>query len=684
MWWLEPSIDVVLQTNATEADVGTVLIGLGDAATGDAMAGVVLNNKGMRSPSGQVWRSVSEYVLNASEATLRQWRSRLPHGSASIARIVLEDLSLDSCFALLLLHQRLSGDQALTADDPLWVAYVTDWEAGRYSDTELRRSVALLVTMLGHSYLASGDTPTARAAACRHGLPACLTLLHALARSAPNPQQAFAPSHLPEYQRALSQFDFEQQLYRLALSYGRQCQLLIPLRASNRKVLVDALILEEVEASGILKVLARTDLAHSYSGRGFAVLAIYRPSQSGSGNEMTISIDPTTGLTLEALWHELERRENLAWSGQRPRDQPRRIESYRLAQTDALAPTAPNEPWWDDGADYTLLGAPKQLTIAGQVTAGTRLRWREDVLSALWSQYQPIPGEAICAPLIAIADRQLAMVRWASSPNIAIAESPTFQAWLAALSMGVRIDSPLDLPVLESFEVDRLNGGLVVVHAQGLTVFDDWRSTTIDGDVVHTMANEVARASQQMRDFLSTKPGPIALALERQKQILDERSTVRWQTLKTWQQELLGRKVQMLEVLTLALGKSEPHELAQLRRKLARTWGLAEERDRMFTALEQIDRATSEAFEHLKLRRTALGNQLLAGAAGVYLFGEFWDKAPQAMRDMVAAAVQLVGKPFGDFEQPVLLLIGKIVLMAGGFVLAVSIYRRWGTVLGKK
>ena len=79
--------------------------------------------------------------------------------------------------------------------------------------------------------------------------------------------------------------------------------------ARTCSLLVDALIFEDIELAGILKVLARCDRVNSRTQRGFALLALRRPAAAGTGNDMVISVDPRAGITLEPLWQALLERD---------------------------------------------------------------------------------------------------------------------------------------------------------------------------------------------------------------------------------------------------------------------------------------------------------------------------------------------------------------------------------------
>ncbi len=643
MWWTEQSFELVFDPGVSTAHAGCLLVGLGDPHQRDLhqreqhpheliaqTEGIALNHK----PLDDVqtlhrFSSVCEYVGSADDGLIDSWRMRLPDGPASLRRIVVEDLSLDTCLALLLFFDRTGHNRLVSTELEAWVRYVTDWEAGLYADSvEMRHSAAVQMTILGHSYLSPTPPRGVPDESLRTGLRACLSLLRAMIDSGMSPHAPVPRLNTAEHSRAMAQFEYEAQQYRLALAYGRSCQLLVPLADGGRRVLIDALILDEVEPSGILKLFARTDLERSWTRKGFALLAIHRPSQAGTGNDMTLSIDPATGLTLRDLWVELERRENLAWGEDRPRDWPRRIASYRRPDG-TVDPAAPNEPWWDDSGRYTLIGAPKRLLPhrqgptevepkAGQTRpmSGSRLQWRADVLSALWKLYGPVPAEAHVLESPAIGVKRLAMVRWESGPNLAVAESPSFHAWLASHSMARRVESPLDLPLPDEFELQRAAGGLAAIHREGVTLFDDWRQTAFDLKGLQNVAVEIGAASAQQRAFLDQKPNPLEAALAQQERLIrgEERFTLR--RLLLWKHQMSVHRHALLKILSLAIDKAEGREHASFRQGLIRHWGLSQQREHMLDMLHKLEELTQHVFADTGERQRRLMTALITGIGG--------------------------------------------------------------------
>ena len=100
-WWNR--VTFAFDPNIAQANAGEILVGLGRSQDAEQQ-GVILNSKYPDSP----FRSVSHYVLAADAATLARWQARLPNGLADVHRVVLEDLSLDTCFSLLVFMELLA------------------------------------------------------------------------------------------------------------------------------------------------------------------------------------------------------------------------------------------------------------------------------------------------------------------------------------------------------------------------------------------------------------------------------------------------------------------------------------------------------------------------------------------------------------------------------------------------
>ncbi|MBC7618379.1 MAG: hypothetical protein H7293_05205 [Candidatus Saccharibacteria bacterium] len=600
------------QYELTSEGKGTVVIGVGARKMQSTESGCILNCKGAGAAGNKdaevEFKSVSEYVAEGSDDTWALWHANLPQGLADIQRIVVEDLSLDTCFALVLFVARL-GEQALAPEKLAhWVRYVSAWESGRYSDTGTspRESVACVASLLGHSYLSGIDI--------KPGLISCCEFLWTLFASADHPQAvAFDHGDL-HYRRALGRYNYEEAQHRLAVQNSAQCQLLIPTQGGSERVLTDAIFLQESNPSAILKVLLRTDQKYSWTSRGFGFLGMYRPAEQGRGNDITLSVDPDTNLTLSALWIALEQLEDKRWGDSRPRNAPRDLDIYKN-----YAGLQANEPWYD-GRDMTLIAAPRHVLIDGNYTNGSKLSWTGDVLPLLWKLYSPIPEAATFKPSeTGASGKFFSLVKWDCGTSLEIAECPTFLAWLASLSMGKCVLSPLDLPRSETFEILRLAGGIAIVHRDGVTLFDSWDASLLDVQgLKHATWAQVDQRLADYKTFVGSKS--LEMVMNQQKKMLTDKK-FNTRTYREWSELVMAEKDKLLVSLPGNLNGNESYDQARLREAMERFWAVSDHRTKALEALERIERGTREAVAHLREKEGRLVNSIVAGV-GLGLFAK--------------------------------------------------------------
>ncbi|MDQ2694835.1 MAG: hypothetical protein M3Z21_05545 [Pseudomonadota bacterium] len=464
--------------------------------------GVCLNNKGVawRFGSDRQYASVTDLVLDPPHELSRSWEAiagDAPAPGALLRRfeLIVEDISPDSCFALLCwlaLRCGVDADELRQGRGRPWVEAVRRWKATGMTGDPFT-SWAALLSALGHSYIPPAGASRERgpgdlSPAWREALRFTVALL----RRNGDPDAVPPLPDLDGYARAAAFMNSEYQDYRESLVHALRLQLLVPLHGTNdaRRLPVDAYFAVETWPSGVKKIFIRTDREHAHLRQGFAVMGLYRPDEQGTGNDMTVSVNPQTGIYLKALWEELERLENERWQGARPQENPRPIASYP-------GTTGYTEPWWDDNGRYTLLGAPKRLPDG---RPGSCLNW-SDVVEAVWRCYHPLRDLTVrdaldndreCAleqcrreglPLSdgqAPVAKRLAAVRWIrdmARPQ-ALFLSPTARRYFAALIARDKSNAPVGvagLPEEADFDVVPLAGGFAVIHEKGVLLFDDWR-----------------------------------------------------------------------------------------------------------------------------------------------------------------------------------------------------------------
>ncbi len=488
------------------AAVGEVFVGLG--AWQDDHVGVCLNNKGAAARFG--WKrdpvTVATFVRDAHPDSVAHWRaafSGTTEENLDRAILIVEDASPDSVLTLVFWLARIAG--VPPAQLPLrWLTALTAWERDGIAPS-VTRSWTALMSALAHSHFGSAHDGAGIAEAWDDALRFTVTLL----REGADPD-AVDPEHAPAiladaaYGRAIAFALNERQDYLQSLSRAVRLELLVPMAgAPGRALLVDAYFATESNApSGVKKIFIRTDAENTTFGNGFALMGLYRPGLEGTGNDMTISVDPRSGIALKDLWQALDGEETRRWAGKRPNASPRRIASY--------APGAGfDQPWWDDHGRYTLIGAPKR--IGGENGPGSKLAWA-DVLEAVWRHYNQLrvvealdlnhegrlmPVEGSSALHVTRGDgeaavtRHLISVRWNrnDADGQTLQFTNTVRRHLAAMVVraGAGKSGPVplaDLAAPEDFDFVELAGGVVVVTREGALLFDDWRDRDLKADVL--------------------------------------------------------------------------------------------------------------------------------------------------------------------------------------------------------
>lgn len=583
---------------------GTIVVGLGDPASQDDKGACILNHKG----SSQQARSVTQFVAEADDAVVARWRACIE--AEGVRRVVIEDLSLDTCFGIRTFLHRIAGKTFEDARLDEWVQYVSNWEQGHYPDkgTPPKDSVACLASLLGHSYLAARDV--------KAGLIAVGDFLWALTMDFSNPRGVCFDEKSPYYRRAIARYDYEYGQLRTAVKYGTTFQVMLPVGEGQETMLTDAIALtESQDLSAILKVFLRNDNEFSWAKRGFGLIALHRPNEQGSGNDMTISLDPDINLSLDRLWQALEERENQRWEGKRPRGEGhgRRLQSY-LDQGGATEDW-PHQPWYDGrggGARWsTLLGAPKLVRVAGAEVPGSKLDWNADVLPVLWRTYSPIPEGIHVTETVEASGKRIATAVWNARARRDIIESPSFLGWLAACSMEIEIKGPLDIPRPKSYHVLDLPGGFAVVHHQGVTLFDEAASTPFNGQL---FADTVKRVSDSVAVYQQFMHGNwLQQALEEQTRLLTKDAKFSNKDSHSWQQQAAEAKSALLEAMTDRFSQVETFEQSELRVLLERIWGLSERRQELLEMVERFDQVVQQIFAQLREKRDRLFNSLLSG-----------------------------------------------------------------------
>jgi hypothetical protein len=388
--WLEGAV-IRFEVPAEEARPDTVYVGSEPPAMTAGLnrvaggAALVLTNKGVP------YRAVARFVAAAPD--LDAWRSAmrlLTDGERPFAgkTVVVEDASPDTCLALVTLARRLAG---LPIDEP-WLDFAERWEGGDTTSTGAPAgSWGALHNALVHGLI---DPATQdKADIVTPALVAGCRLAEGLMVAGVRPDAVPAAGTLAPPLSALvigarAALAVVRDVARTAVATSRVVQLDVPIAAlPRRRRTIDAVIVVDravVDAKSIL----RRDTT-SPSGEGFAFLALNRPSERGTGNDITFSVDPESGVWLRDLWIELERLEWERWtvSGEpRPETPPRPLASFEPRGDGPLLGRPCVQPWYDANGSYTLVAAPRDLPDG---RPGSKLTW-EDALGAVWRLYAPV------------------------------------------------------------------------------------------------------------------------------------------------------------------------------------------------------------------------------------------------------------------------------------------------------
>lgn len=612
----------------------------------DAHAGVCLNNKGARAgrePSH--FPSVSQLVICMDEAVMAAFAAKLadrrsPAQILLYATLIVGDISPDSCFALVAFLARLAGVPA-DAVPREWLDYVTRWERGDVMTTGGPfESWGALHSALGHSFfnLNEARSPTDAHSRetidrqARDGWRICLTyLVELLAASSIHPARLSRDLPIPEHQRALMLMRQEEQEYRRSIHFATRLQLLLPMRGPGvRHLLMDVYISTELVATGAKKVFLRHDTQHAELKQGFALVAMHRPALAGTGNDMAVSVEPSTGATLEELWRELERLEDDRWRGLRPRDRPRSgIAGYMDLSSGSPHPEAPNEPWYGNATrytaelssdeSYTLIAAPRR--IDGE-TLGSKLTF-DDVVEALWRLYQPArklklrTDIGLCslreclgelhpivfdAPAGSEDSKRLILACWPHLGPVAgddgvdpfLQFTSTIRRYLAACAARSAEQAEIrlrDLPEEADFDVLTLHGGMAVIHRRGVFLLDDWRGEPLRSE---ELKGEFQAALKRLGVLRQVRQEINVVMADISEKILEKRK----RNVVPLVEKLTELRTNIHQTLHATESTSDFHDVREFRRKLEARWGLAGELGEAFKVVKDMEdnlRAYSQA-----------------------------------------------------------------------------------------
>lgn len=631
----------------------------------------LLNNKGTGARFGRDYSSVTALVTHPPDELARAWASwaetvRTPDAVLAGLTLVVEDASPDSVFGVLLLLARLVG-VTLGELGAAWGDAVDDWERTGNAD-EPWTSWCALASALAHSHFPPEEEPT----------PEALTdaWADALGFAALCLQRSVLPHAVPTlsdaapWRRATAALRQEHATYLDWLSHAAMVQLSLPLTGTRgRRLLVDALLFVEDQPTGTAKVFYRNDRERSPLGQGFAMAVHHRPSCAGTGNDITITVDPRLGLDLRELWAELEMRESAAWrdSGEeRLAGAPRSLTGVDSRH---------DEPWYIT-PDGTLIGAPKRLSDG---RTGSKLGW-SDVRDAVWTACHPLWNVQVCSirgstpacvwelPRTTAADhdKTLLVAHW-PGPSDAAAVGGTRALSGAPITMRVlaalldRQGSPGldDLPGGGAWERLDLAGGFAIVTDGGLFLLDDWRERPLAVDGIRAAFEEAARLDRRLKTVETEAIRPLVAQV---RAILDAKR--RWPNLDDPVRRAALAASRLTEMRgSHALPPGEP-DARLVRDALDRRWSL----DRRLTAMEAEVKAIEAALRSLaELRLAGVGRFIALFAFPLVVADVFGSTLGKTLYPMMVE-----NPPPGD--PPAWVLLSSIT---GIWLLATAIIACW-------
>jgi len=322
-------VKIVFDANKKVANKGEILVGLGNTQISNE--GVVLQHK----TTPEHYDSLSRYVYTLP----------MDLDTKQLHTFYIEDLSVDTVISIWIFLLKIKK-LALAKNIVSWIDYASRWERGDTTTTgKPFESYGCLQNALV-SYLAKSKPDVQ--------LEESLSFLDYLVKH--NIDPAKIPKNLSDdfYQKAYKALEKEYGKYEFLVRKSEVAVLNIPQKDNSGVRKVSAIFIETDIVTSIHKVFLRNDVDNSPTKDGFALMAVYNEVAAGTGNDIVISVDPDKKIHLKDLWVALENEENKCWEGKRPMDSPRPLISYPDNN-------GPNEPWWDDMGNYTLIAAPKMI-----------------------------------------------------------------------------------------------------------------------------------------------------------------------------------------------------------------------------------------------------------------------------------------------------------------------------------
>lgn len=553
--------------------------------------GLILNHKDSK------YETLTERILHLNEHTIEKFFRR--RTSFEEYTFYLNHLSHDTCFAFLLLFLRAQGEK-LQSIPSKWINYINKWKKGEVKTTgSPYESWGCLHSVLSHAYYLVQNQKhgknTLHHQRFFQGFLACMRLMITMMLKDVHPAKLPEMNDCDEYHQAISFLHYEQQKYLQLLNHATKIQLELPLIHSDRRLLVDALIVtEKSDYMGVMKFFARTDTENTWTKNGFGLMAVYRPEVKGYGTDMVISVDPSLHVHLKDLWEKLEQMEDEAWGNERPSDRPRYPDRSKA-----------NEPWFDEDQRYTFIAAPRN---------GTKLTW-EQVISALWELYCPAQfidvqpytpeGKGIdtckvyeCSPTIIDekTPKKLIASIHESEKMESVVFSPTMKRVLAACiarDHTNKLPSLHELPDESEFDFIHLPGGIAIIHANGIYLMDDWDGIPLNFDrYIEEFQVLIDRATTQMNilNRISKQTHNVYEALKSGKRISGRR-------LDSFNRQITRNKAEISQSIFQTITRPQDRDILLFRNTVEKRWSLISELEKVFKMVSETEKIVNNYSE---------------------------------------------------------------------------------------
>lgn len=324
-------LSAIFDPNKKNAHKGEVLVGLGNSQ--EENEGIVLQHK----TQSKHYVCLSQFVYETNFGLLDP--------DKCCQQFYIEDLSVDTVLSIWIFLHKVYQER-IPENIDTWIDYAMRWERGDTSTTgEAFESYGCLQNALA---LSQRSQPPSEA------LVSSLFFLDYLVENHIDPSAITGNIDTVYYMTAYRSLEKEYQNYDNIVKESEITVLSVPRKDSTATKEVSAIFIETEIISSIQKVFLRNDSINAPTKDGFALMAVYNPKAIGTGNDIVISVDPQKNIQLRELWIALEKEEDELWKGARPNDSPRPLSSYPDNN-------GPNEPWWDDMGDYTLIASPKMI-----------------------------------------------------------------------------------------------------------------------------------------------------------------------------------------------------------------------------------------------------------------------------------------------------------------------------------